>query len=363
MSVAAWHGLSVAPGALRCVFLLALAASGCGSRAAVDPPGGPSVSELVSQLQGKGCRYSPYAHEVCKVRESALETLPLYRHPERECVAGAARCLGRLGGAAREAVPALIGVLLHGPNDYDTGDGVIPVRSAVASALGAAGDPRAIEPLAKALREGAPMDRADTALPPNGEPAARVAIVEALGSFGPSAAAHALELAALLRAQNRAGLSGSSLASAMARALGSFRDPSAAAVLLETLTNRGARPDALRALAQLSPPPVQAVPALTAILVDSESQALAAAALAAIGPAADPALPRLMEIVRLPSLVRMEGRSLYYPAEAYVRMTARQAAAAAVISIRPGEAQRLLAPFAADPDLKNYLIRRLIAAR
>ena len=75
---------------------------------------------------------------------------------------------------------------------------MIPARSAVAAALGAIGDPRAIDPLAAALRNAVPADRGPGARVSR-EPAAVAAIVEALGRFGPAAGRHWEPIAATLR--------------------------------------------------------------------------------------------------------------------------------------------------------------------
>ena len=75
-----------------------------------------------------------------------------YRHYRSSCARAATLRLGELGPAASEAVPDLIEILQNGRNDYDTGDGILPDRSAVAMALGMIGDVRAIPPLIEKLR-------------------------------------------------------------------------------------------------------------------------------------------------------------------------------------------------------------------
>nr|MBP7148541.1 hypothetical protein [Acidobacteriota bacterium] len=185
---------------VRLVPCLVLAALAAAPAVAAEP----SIQALIEQLRNERCDYSSQAPEPCVVVEregSWLQWLTSRFHAEYECPLGAARCLEALGPRARAAVPALIEVLREGPNDYDTGDGVIPTRSAIAAALGAIGDPRAIGPLAEALTKAVPADRADTATV-SAEPAARQAIIEALGRFGPAAAAHAGAVAAVLRARN-----------------------------------------------------------------------------------------------------------------------------------------------------------------
>jgi HEAT repeat protein len=82
-----------------------------------------------------------------------------------------------MGPGAGAATP-LLARLLVTLRDVDTGDGYLGHQSAVARALGEIGDPRAIEPLVRALQleDGPPGSRVG-----------RQAIAAALGSFGPRA--------------------------------------------------------------------------------------------------------------------------------------------------------------------------------
>lgn len=152
------------------------------------------LNELIAQLENRSCAYSTQSHQVCQVRPftervtGALLGWLVSSHQQYECPHAAARCLEKLGPKAVEAVPALIGALREGPDDFDTGDGVIAVRSGVAAALAATRDPRAIPALAQALR-----DRPGRA---------SRAIVNGLGSFGTAAAEHWEPVAALLRKRN-----------------------------------------------------------------------------------------------------------------------------------------------------------------
>ena len=172
--------------------LLSACTSGCGRG---DPPSARpatlgDVKALAEQVRGGACsfdrsRESPRCThfalpDLAWLNDRYLGSAPTRRYA---CVADAAECLAEFGPAARDATPALIEALERGPNDYDTGDGVIPSRSYVASALGKLGDPRAIEPLGRALRSGVPMDRGPGALESR-EPAARGAVVLALARFG-----------------------------------------------------------------------------------------------------------------------------------------------------------------------------------
>ncbi len=184
--------------------LAALMTAGAAATTALAQDAPPSLDELIAQLENRSCRYSSSAFEICRRSQTDLSWLWsfLFRfQDEYRCPLGAARCLEKLGPAAKPAVPALCKALLEGPNDYDTGDGFIAPRSAIASALGAIGDPRAIDPLAQALHEARPPSRALTALVRT-EPSARVEIVRALGRFGPQAARHGKRIAAVLEERN-----------------------------------------------------------------------------------------------------------------------------------------------------------------
>lgn len=159
------------------------------------------IETLIAQLENRTCRYSDDPSAPCSKLSFGSGWLRRFDPTSKyRCVVGAARCLEQRGPAAAAAVPALVRVLREGPNDYDTGDGVIPARSAVAAALGAIGDPRAIDPLAAALRNAGPADRGPGALVSR-EPAAVDAIVAALGRFGPAAGRHWEPIAALLRSR------------------------------------------------------------------------------------------------------------------------------------------------------------------
>lgn len=157
---------------------------------------------MIAQLEDRACRFSDDPNAPCTQTPiwsawlHRLDPLAKYR-----CALGAARCLESMGPRAAHAVPALVKALREGPNDYDTGDGVIAPRSAIAGALGAIGDPRAVGPLAGALRNAVPADRGAGAIASR-EPAARHALVEALGRFGHAAGPHWELIAAVLRERN-----------------------------------------------------------------------------------------------------------------------------------------------------------------
>ena len=283
------------------------------------------MKALIAQLENRGCRYVDQPFVACSTGTLFGGWLGrLDPRGEYHCVLAAARCLESLGPGASPAVPALVHALRDGPNDFDTGDGWIATRSGVAAALGAIGDPRAIDPLAEALRTAVPGDRGDGALVTT-EPAARGAIIEALGRFGPAAGRHWELVARVLRERNadlgfvprrreqfermaavdsvvadrrrarpetttqaisdaeiaeaRLRLDPASpdyqrefepsmndhLASAAARALGSLGRAEAGPLLLETLGNSAAAEAAARALAELGYAAPEALEALRAL--------------------------------------------------------------------------------------------------
>lgn len=104
----------------------------------------------------------------------------------------AVRLLAKEGAADARAIDALIDILRTGPNDFDTGDGIIPLRSEVALALGKIGDPKAIAPLLERLK--VPPEPAALTAGASVAPAARLphlpsfaACAEALLSLGDAA--------------------------------------------------------------------------------------------------------------------------------------------------------------------------------
>jgi HEAT repeat protein len=74
----------------------------------------------------------------------------LTRNYDERRVVEAAQALGRPGTRSKMVVNALIKALDRYHN-VDSGDGLIPVRSEIALALGRAGDPAAIQPLLDVL--------------------------------------------------------------------------------------------------------------------------------------------------------------------------------------------------------------------
>ena len=152
-------------GALLAALVGALPLAGCSQRTELGPPPGqtepagglgwPAVEDVVAQLEGGNCRFGVDALDSCQPRAPrGMFGWLLHRQEDRwTCPTGAARCLAKMGPAAQTAVPALLRALESGPPDYDTGDGLIPVRSSVIEALGRSGDVRAVAPLGRALSD------------------------------------------------------------------------------------------------------------------------------------------------------------------------------------------------------------------
>lgn len=144
------------------------------------------LSELVSQLDGRSC--------ACQLDGNTLKRRNVFasllrRHDKYWCVVDAARQLALMGPAARASVPDLIAALQKYRN-IDTGDGVIALRSHVALALGAIGDPSAVKPLIVVLLSEDRTRILDSASVPaisSPEGSSYAAVVSALEMFGPLA--------------------------------------------------------------------------------------------------------------------------------------------------------------------------------
>ena len=104
------------------------------------------VKKLIKQFKGDACYWDEYGKKIGFFDRWTT------RHYEENCKIAAAKLLGKMGPKAKEAVPVLIKALKNGPNDIDTGDGILPYRSTIAIALGEIGDPIAISPLIEKLK-------------------------------------------------------------------------------------------------------------------------------------------------------------------------------------------------------------------
>lgn len=145
------------------------------------------LNELIDQLNGKSCKYELQGY-TCVNRK--LFASFLRRNDKERCVIDAANLLGMMGEQAQGAVPALIEALNKYRN-IDSGDGIIPVRSKIALALGMIGDLSAIKPLIAVLVSDDPVKLSASASVPAGykliQGTSYGAAAEALGMFGPQA--------------------------------------------------------------------------------------------------------------------------------------------------------------------------------
>lgn len=163
------------------------------------------VDKLIEQLKGKAVYYDIYGKESGYFDEWTV------RHYKEDRIVAAAVLLGKTGPGAKKAVPALIEFVENGPEDFDTGDGVIPLRSSAVDALAKIGDKRAVKPLVKKLREiNEKLALAYKSVPKNKMAKADIsgarAVVEALGTFAGEAAEALPHIARLLAFDIDAGL-------------------------------------------------------------------------------------------------------------------------------------------------------------
>jgi HEAT repeat protein len=251
---------------------LALVVAGCGSQPC-GLVGGDRVERLVAQLEGKCCSFhtEPVEGQLddqCKAHDRSTWGMRwLAGRPT--CAKWAAQCLGQMGGEAAASVPALVEALDHGPNNFDTGDGIVPARDAVMLALGRIGDPRAVGPLLQALRNPRPVDVGPGAVGyASSEPVGEAAALEALGMLGSHAALalpDVIEFAtAPLETPGQA-----ERYRAATLALAGIGDPAGTAVLIRGLEDPRRRSAAARALATMGEAAEGAGPALVALVEDA----------------------------------------------------------------------------------------------
>lgn len=200
------------------VICVLLASAGC--RSTCPAPGG-KVDRLIAQLEGRCCEFSAEG-DTCR----ELGLAEVLRHPESQCLRAAAVCLAGMGAEAAPAVPALIEAVRHGPDNFDTGDGVIHVRDAAIEALGQTADPRAVGPVLEALEN------------PRSPPAASatVAALRALESLGPLAKQAVPAILPFLKGAELR------IVDAAVRALAAIGDPAAAPALVALLEQSPDRP-------------------------------------------------------------------------------------------------------------------------
>lgn len=140
------------------------------------------IEKLIQQVKGEARYYDASGNEL-----GYFDSLRV-RHYDEWCRINAAKLLGKKGGIADKAVDSLIEVLGSGSNDIDTGDGILPLRTEVALALGRINNPKAIVPLIEKLKVSEEADvLPSTSLASNSTRKKGVgheAIVRALGMFG-----------------------------------------------------------------------------------------------------------------------------------------------------------------------------------
>lgn len=128
-------------------------------RSAIIPPYDPDdrlSRELIKQLNGKACKYELHGTFIVERDQSASQ---LRRYDKEYGAVDAARALGMMKNGAWSVKPAMIEALTKYHN-VETDDGVIPVRSEIALALGRIHEESAINPLISILASKDPVRRA-----------------------------------------------------------------------------------------------------------------------------------------------------------------------------------------------------------
>jgi hypothetical protein len=181
----------------------------------------------------------------------------------------AAECLGQMGEESAPAIPALIEAVRDGPNNYDTGDGVIPTRDKIVQALGSVGDERALQPLLEALDNPRPVDTGPGAVGyASEEPQGEAAALEALGLLGPLAQGAVEKIIPFLSRPIKDSRD-ERIVRAAAQSLGRIQDTAAIPALIAALSDPARAPFIARALGEFGPKAEEAAPALIRLIEDS----------------------------------------------------------------------------------------------
>ena len=236
--------------------LLAVGINSCNGdcKAAVEKD---KLSALIGQLQGNCCVYEADPYGSCWQRAK-----PFFPGLKYRCVGDAAVCLGEMRSQAKVAVPALIGALETGSNNYDTGDGPIPTRNQIMYALGKIGDPRAVKPLIAALNSPRPVDAGLNARP-SLKPVGQTTAIAALGLLGPTAKEAVSHIIPFLKSSNQNHFE------AATKALVQIKDTRAIPALIEALKHPNYARQAVLALGEFGSLADDAVPTLIKMLETS----------------------------------------------------------------------------------------------
>lgn len=130
--------------------IIALIVLGAGAALVFGQSGAstPTAEALHAQLLGEKCIFE-ISDEGTPVERGMFGGMDR-RNDAELCVIDAAKLLGAMHSQTTDTVPLLIDGLKSNHN-VDTGDGIIPVRSEIASVLGQIGDKRAIPALEEIL--------------------------------------------------------------------------------------------------------------------------------------------------------------------------------------------------------------------
>lgn len=99
--------------------------------------------QLIEQIKGHTC-HCEFKDGTCT--EHSFLAPFTRRHDKEQCIIDAAKALGGMGDLAKAAIVPIV-ESMGKFSDVDTGDGILPVRSELATALGRIGDVSALTAL------------------------------------------------------------------------------------------------------------------------------------------------------------------------------------------------------------------------
>lgn len=232
---------------------------------------GRLLNELIDQLKGNSCVYQIQGNTCVKRNPFASF---FQRSPKENCVIDAAKALGLMGPQAKSSVPDLIEAL-NKYHNVDSGDGIIPVRSEIALALGRIGEPSAIRPLIDILFSDDLVMLSESASVSRGYEligkTSYGAVLDALGMFGVQAREAVVYINPLLK------YSGKNyyvryIPSQAAKALGQIKAVESIPALVEALNNPDCFAEAAQALGEFGPQAIEALPALKELLAVRQNE-------------------------------------------------------------------------------------------